>query len=244
MNKVKYTFTVALAVLAVLLGACLPRLISAAGDRRTLGQPGSRGMQAVQFEIHRNIPALGKLSLLSGEYEAIEIPENKAQLSADEAAEAFLAAAIPLIDAGLMADFQPGQTEVHALLVRSETVSGIFWAISVIADRDATYTVDAVVDDETGQLLGIHVRDRVLRGNTLRNEYLYTFAKHYFEGLEITDYAGFQAEVTPDPAAGRDSATYRFTDAVYGEVEVTLYVSEYGFGVELYQTEAAAYEGI
>lgn len=244
MAKLKYILVIVLAVVIVIAGAFLPRLVADFRDEATLGKAGFEWMQPVEFEIHRNIPSMGKLAMMAQFSGAVEIPESKATMTAQQVREACGAALQPYIDAGLMAEFVQWQVELCPYLIQTPVINGIVWTVTIFDGPEGLYLIDAVIDDETGQLLRIDVMDQQFRGSELRTEYLYAFADLFFSGLGITDYdyAAFETDDLKKIGTGADALRYRFGDAVYGEVNVDLYVFEYGFYVEFPQMEVAADE--
>lgn len=245
MSKVKYILVMTLAAAIVITGAFLPRLVSAAGDDVTLGHAGFDRIQSVEFELHRDIPSIGKLVMMTNLNSAVEISASKASMTEQQVREACRADLRPYIDAGLMADYREWQITTQAYLVQTGAVNGILWGVSILNDSEALYAIHAVIDDETGNLLRVYVDDQQFRGSELRTEYLYTLAELFFTGLGMSDYdyPAFKTNDLDDVQEGSNAVRYRFGDAVYGEVNVDLWVSEYGFYVDFPQMEVFAYDG-
>lgn len=244
MNKAKYVPILALALGLSLAGALLPQLIASAGDKATLGKADFAQIQSVEFELHKNIPSIGKLALMSNMESAVELLPNKASMTEQAVSDACRSALQPYIEAGLMEEYRQWQVGVRAFLVHSGNANGILWTVSIVNDREGLYCIDAVIDDETGNLLCIDVIDQQFRGSELRTEYLYTLAELFFTGLGFSerDYPAFETDELQDVGNMSHAVRYCFTDAVYGEVNVDLWVSEYGFRVEFPQTEVIAHE--
>lgn len=243
MNKLKHIPLLILVAALILAGAFLPRMVATAGDRNTLWNEGYEHMRAVEFELHRNIPSLGKLAMMEHMGSAVEILPNKASMTEQEAADACHTALQPYIEAGLMEDYRSWQIGVQAYLVQTGTVNGIFWKVSILNDGEAQYAIEAAIDDETGKLLCIRVSDQKFRGSELRTEYLYSLADLFFSGLHIQDFGAFATDDLEEWEYDRQTAIrYRFGDQVYGEVEVDICVHEYGFYVEFPGDEVELYE--
>ena len=243
MNRLKYVLVLLLAAVLILAGAALPRLVAASGDRNTLGSGGYAQMRAVEFELHKNIPSMGKLAMMEHMHSAVEILPSKASMTEQEVAEACRSALEPYIEAGLMEDYTPWQVGVQAYLVQSGTVNGIFWTVYMINDSQEQYEIEAAIDDETGKLLSVWVSDQKFRGSDLQAEYLYILADLFFSGLDIREYGSFATDDLEKWEQERQTAIrYRFGDQVYGEVEVDICVQEYGFSVTYPWEEVAAYE--
>ncbi len=236
MHKLKNALIVGCAVVAVVVCAFLPRILSAAGDEATLGKPGSRWMQSMQFEIHKNLPALGKLAMVADAYNVVEVPETTASKTAAQIRDAFTAAMDRFIDAGLMEPYAEWQLTIQSVLPQGTDMAGIMWQVILIGDAEGQYYIEAILDDETGQLLMVDVMDQQYRGSDIRKEQVYALTDLYFQGLDIEDYPS--AAYLSDGEIQR----YRFGDMEYGEVTVDIYVYGYGFRAGPVLDEAAAYE--
>lgn len=243
MSKLKHISLLGLAAALILAGALLPRLVATAGDRNTLWKEGYEHMRAVEFELHRNIPSLGKLAMMEHMHTAVEILPNKASMTEQEVADACHSALRPYIEAGLMEDYTPWQVGLQAHLVQTGTVNGVFWTVHIMNDSEGLYEIEAAIDDETGKLLSVAVSDRKFRGSELRTEYVYTLADLFFSSLDIREYGSFASDDLEEWDDDRRTAIrYRFGDKVYGEVTVEACVHEYGFYVLYPWDEVAAYE--
>lgn len=235
MAKLKYGVLFLLCAAIVITGAFLPRLVAGARDDATLGKAGYKMMQPVEFEIHRNIPSLGKLAMMENLSGAVEIQTSRASMTEQEVRESCRTQLQPYIGAGLMADYKEWQITTRAHLVQNGQVSGILWTVSILNDAEGLYCINAVVDDETGALLRIDVSDQQFRGSELRTEYLYTLSDLFFSGLGISGYADFETDDPTVFGTSADALHYCFGDVVYGEVNVNMVVSEYGFCVDFPQ---------
>ncbi len=236
MGKLKKALILFGAAIAVVLCAFLPRIVSSAGDNATLGKAGSRWMQSMQFEIHKNLPALGKLAMVANATDAVEVPENTASKSAAQIRDAFTEAMNRFIDSGLMAPYAEWQITIQSMLPQGADMASVLWHVIVIGDSEGQYYIEAILDDETGQLLMVDVLDQQYRGSDIRKEQVYTLTDLYFQGLDIEEYPS-----VPYVNNG-DYQRYRFEDTEYGEVFVELQVQAYGFHAGAVWNETPAYE--
>ena len=242
MSKVKYVPVLLAALALIFLGAFLPRLVAAAGDEAILGKAGFDQMQSMEFELHKNIPSMGKLAMMANLNSAVEIQASKASMTEQEAMEASRSALRAYVDAGLLAEYSEWQVTTRAYLASGGTANGVFWIVEVYTDAEALRCIQTIVDDETGALLGVRAEDQQYRGSELRTEYMYMAADLFFSGLGIDSYSSFaEDELKGDSEKGNTALRYRFGDAVYGEVNVDVCVWQYGFYVEVLQSEVAVY---
>ena len=236
MAKLKGFIAVILTLVTLVAGAYFPKAISMFLDWRNTGAS-SNPISSIRFEIAKDIPFLGKLALFSKLDSSIELTENKASMTPEEVMDAVHEGIQPYVDAQLI-EYSEQDVEMHPSMLfqtdRNQDLRGIVWFVNIGGDPSNYTYLQLVVDDETGKILNISYTYEVLDAPLVGTEALTAFADIYFNSLEIPEYADF---IVPDleyAYVGDDAnaVRYRFGDAVYGEVNVDLYVHGHGFYVE------------
>lgn len=237
MAKLKVFLAVIVTLALIAAGACLPKAVSLVLDQKNNGNASASPISSIRFEFEKDIPALGKLALLSRLDSSIELTESKATMTQTEVMDAVYEGIQPYIDALLIA-YSEKDVELYPSLILqaqdNQDLQGIVWFVNIGGDP-ANYTyLQLLVDDETGKLLTLSYTYEALDAPVIGTEALTAFADIYFNGLGIDNYAQFAVPDLEYAYVGDDANAirYRFGDAVYGEVNVDLYVHSHGFYVE------------
>lgn len=236
MGKVSNSLVLLLTLVCICLAAFLPNITGWAQDRNALEQVDYRDSAQVQLEIREDMPLIGKLALLCRMDSVIEVPEALAKSTMEEAEQAAVDALQPYIEAGLIPEFTVWHIEARPILIRTaETadLTGLIWAVTILADDEGVLNVSLDIDDATGTLLRLNFSYEYW-GQTDLSGSLSRFAEAYFAGLGVEDYEQFATDDLEDRYIGDDTAgiRYRIGDIVYGEVNLDLIVHRYGFYVD------------
>lgn len=236
MAKLKGLITVVLALALIVAGAYFPKAISTILDWQNGGNVSTNPISSIRIEISKDIPSLGKLALLSRLGSSIELTESKAKMNKEEVMEAVYTGIQPFVDSQLLA-YSEQSVQMYPSLIQAkddQDLQSIVWFVEITGDP-ANYTfLQLILDDETGDIIMISFTHENLEGLLFGMEALSAFADIFFTSLGIDDYAQF---VVPDleyayVGDNANAIRYRFGDAVYGEVNVDLYVHEHGFYIE------------
>ena len=236
MAKLKGFVAVILTLALITAGAYFPKAVSMFLDWKNNGTT-STPISSIRFEIDKDIPFLGKLALISKMDSSIELTENKATMTPEEVMDAVYEGIQPYVDAQLIV-YSEKDVEMHPSMLfqadGNQDLRGIVWFVN-IGGEPYNYTyLQLLIDDETGKILNISYTYEDLDATLVGSEALAVFADIYFNSLEIPEYADF---IVPDleyAYVGDDAKaiSYRFGDAVYGEVNVDLFVHGHGFYVD------------
>ena len=213
MAKLKGLIAVVLALALIVAGAYFPKAISTILDWQNGGNVSTNPISSIRIEISKDIPSLGKLALLSRLGSSIELTESKAKMNKEEVMEAVYTGIQPYVDSQLLA-YSEQSVQMYPSLIQAkddQDLQSIVWFVEITGDP-ANYTfLQLILDDETGRILMIS-----------------------FTMLGIDDYAQFVVRDLEYAYVGdnANAIRYRFGDAVYGEVNVDLYVHEHGFYIE------------
>lgn len=235
MRKLRTVLVLLLAAALLAALAAMPKIVAAVQDGSIMGRAQFEQVRSVQLEIRQNIPSLGKLALMGKMDGVIEIPEESASLSAEEAQKLAYSVLDSYIAKGLMEPFEHWTYEARPLLASGDPeLSGIFWDVVIVGDPEVFYCVQVAIDDETGKLLRINFTSNYLIQESEQEEFLYDFADLYFNGLDISEYGQFATDDLEEEYVGDNGVAVRycFGDLVYGEINVDLHVYNYGFYTE------------
>lgn len=240
MAKLKGFIAVVLALVLVVAGAFFPKAVSFFLDWRNNGTASLNPIASIRIELDKNIPSLGKLAILNRLGSSIELSESKAKMNREEVLDAVHKGIQPYLDAQLMA-YSEVDIQMHPSLIQSQTDQGlqsIVWFVDIAGDISNYTFLQLIVDDETGSILMISFTHENLQGMLGGTEALSAFTDIYFTALGFDDYAQFLVRDLDYAYVGdnANAARYRFGDAVYGEVNVDLYVHEHGFYIEFPST--------
>lgn len=236
MAKLKGFIAVVLALVFVVAGAYFPKAISIFLDWRNNGTASLNPIASIRIELGKNIPSLGKLAILSRLGSSIELTESKAKMSREEVLDAVHNGIQPYLDAQLMV-YSEADIQIHPSLIQSQTDQGfqsIVWFVEITGEISNYTFLQLIIDDETGSILMISFTHENLQGLLVGTEALSAFTDIYFTALGLDDYA---QSLVPDleyayVGDNANATRYRFGDAVYGEVNVDLYVHGHGFYIE------------
>lgn len=242
MSKLKGFVAIVFALAVISAGAYFPKIVSLCLDWSNTGNVSYDPITSIRLEIKKDIPALGKLAMLSRMDGNIELSESKAKMTKEEVMDAVYNGLQPYIDAQL-AVYSEQEVQMHPSLFwvqNDPDLQGIVWLVTVYGDPDPVdFTFfDMVIDDETGQILRIFYTSEAPSDVLTGTDALSAFADIFFTGLNIDDYRQGAASDLEYAYVG-DNATairYRFGDALYGEINIDLYVYEHGFYIEFPST--------
>ena len=238
MNKLKEFTALMLTLALIAAGAYLPKAVSLFLDRSDTGNASFAPISSLRFEISKNIPSIGKLAILSRLDSSFELRESKAQMTQQEVLDAIHTGVQPYIDAQLMV-YSEADVEMRPTLVQAQddqALQSVVWLVAISGDPADSSLLQMVIDDETGNILMISsaCENVNIEASLAGPEALAVLADIYFTGLGIDDYA--RSEVRDlEYAYTQDNTSavrYCFYDSTYGEVNVDLYVHEYGFDIE------------
>lgn len=237
MGKLKGFFAVVLALALIIAGAYFPKAVSLFLDWTNTGNVYSNSIASIRFELDKDIPSIGKLAIL-GRYDgSIELGESKASMSRAEVMAAVYKGIQPYIDKNMM-HYSEQEVHLYPCLIYvqdDKDLQNIVWFAEVTGDP-ANYTfLQVAVDDETGKILACSYTYEDNEGYIVGAEAIAVFADIFFTGLDIHDYKQAVVSDLEHAYVGENvhATRYRFGDAIYGEVNVDLYVHEHGFYVEL-----------
>lgn len=240
MRKLKRILVLLLAAGIIAVCALLPGMIAAYQDGTSLGQTHYETVPNIQLQIRgeEETPAMAKLAMMARLEGGIEISESLAAMSRVEAEERALAILEEYVAAGLAEDFEPVVLNSRCMLASTAVdpvLNGVFWMVTLVSGDDRQYAqFDLALDDESGLLLAVSYANENPIPQQQREVKLAAFADFYFGSLGIGDYAAFATDDMETQYTGENGCVvrYRFGDTVYGEVNVDLYVHEYGFYTE------------
>ena len=234
MAKLKGFVAVILTLALITAGACFPKAVSMLLDWRNNGSAAVNPISSIRFEIAKDIPTLGKLALLSKLDSSIDLPEYKATMSPEEVMDAVYEGIQPYVDAQLIV-YSEQEVEMHPSMLfqadGNQDLQGIVWFVNISGDPSNFTYLQLLIDDETGKILTISYTYEEPDAALVGTEAMIVFAEIYFNGLGIPEYTEY---IVPDleyAYVGDDANAirYRFADAVYGDVNVDLYVHGHGF---------------
>lgn len=236
MAKLNGFIAVVLALALIIAGAYFPKAISIYLDWRNNGNASSNPITSLRLEIDKDIPALGQLAILSRLGSSIELNESKAKMTKEEVLDAVHEGIQPYVDSQLMV-YSEFQVNMHPSLIQSQTdqaLQSIAWFVEITGEPTNYTFLQLIIDDETGRILMISFTHENLEGILFGTEALSVFADIFFTSLGVDDYAQFVAPDLEYAYVGdnANAIRYRFGDAVYGEVNVDLYVHDHGFYIE------------
>lgn len=227
-----------MALALVCAGAFLPGMVAEIQDRGTVGRVQYGDTPSVALDIRENTPAIGKLALMNHINGSINIPDTMASMTCEEAEEAAYAILQTCIDAGFLESFEVFSTEVGCMMgyvVEDPEWNAVIWGVQIQGELQGGYFMaDLILDDETAKALyvGCHYEEPTAESG--QEALLAAFAEAYFNALGISDYEDFATRDLEEQYTGDNACAvrYRFGDAVYGEVNVDLYVYTSGFYME------------
>lgn len=234
MRKLISALILVLTLVVIAASAFLPQIVAAVQDGAMMNKTQYGSLQSVRLEIREELPALAKIALVSDMSNCIAIDPEDAAMNEAEAHAAANTALEPYLSAGLMEPYKESYSEWRPLLIQSPTIpelNGIVWEGMIVGDTDVYYVIQVWIDDATGDLLRIDFCSNYLIEKDLREDYLNTFCDIYFTNLGITYYEQYRTDdlISEYLDQGTRAVCYRFGDIVYGEINVELFVNQYGF---------------
>ena len=220
-----------IALTAVFLAviAALPVIVGAVMDSNA--PVGYSPMQSVKLDISQNpkLSYLEKLHLFSYT-QAVDIQENQASMTEEEAISAAISAMQPYVDAGIFEWFEPDHhSAVPKLAVDTKDTSRyvVHWSVTFIHKKDPTQNLMLDIDDESGKILGIRY-DRYtsfsMDGVWERNQAIMdAFTAIYFSQLGLTEEAAQVEYQYLERDGGVSCAQYHFP-----ELQIDFYVDGTG----------------
>lgn len=227
---------------AGIIAACalLPGVVASYQDSTAIGQPHFETVPNIQLQIRgeEETPAMAKLAMIARMDGGLEISKSMASMTQEEAEERALEILEEYVDVGLVDPFDPVVLDgwcMMATVTTDPSLNGVYWMMTLVSADEKNYAqFDLAVDDQSGAVLAVSFTSERIRHQEEREALLSGFADYYFNRLGIPDYAAFVTEDMENQYIGENNCAvrYRFGDAVYGEINVDLYVHEYGFYTE------------
>lgn len=241
MEKIKLYAAILFTLAVLICTAMLPRWVANAQDRQAMESAGQRQMQSVTLDIQEQIPMMGKLSLIRHHDSAIRITQWEASMTEEEAKDAFAAALLVYVKAGLIPSF-PREEYVCIPYLFQDPESpdhyAVFWYCYHDSKLPASDYIHLYLDDATGCVTSIEYYNAEHRAYTADQigARLDMLCRTYFEALGITDYADHQIEQLSQPYGeyeGFDESiqirSYVFDDGDFGPTRVEFVLFEGGF---------------
>lgn len=244
MKKTRNTpWILALTAILILLCALLPRFMGHVQDAQALNRVGYSQSAQVQLEIQQDMTPLGKLALLCRMEGVLEVPETMAEMTMEEAEQAALDALRPYVEAGLIPELSVWHIEARPFLIltpEAVDLAGLVWSVTILGDDEGVMNMSIDIDDATGKLLRLHYTYEFWEKQHL-NEALDQFAEIYFLGLGVEDHKKYATNDLENWYIGDNvvGIRYRVGDLLYGEVNLDLFVSPYGFYVDTPEAKSA-----
>lgn len=235
MRNIKNVVAVLLTVTVLIAGAYIPRLVAYIYDWRNDGMPELNPMASFKIDSHKELSSFEKLFMLSKMDLKIEIDENMASLTREKVMEAVHNGLNPYIETQLIT-YSEKDVQIRPFLLQVQNmpeIQGVVWSVK-ISGTDSC--IDLAVDDLTGKILQINYTAenfQQLFGN-FKAEASNVFADIFFSNLDIENYWNFRAEDSKFAFIGENTNAVRFLigNQQYGEINIDLYVHNYGFYIE------------
>ncbi len=192
-----------LAVGLLVCGAVLPQWVSYLQDRAPT--PDTRDMDSVVLDIRQQTPLLTRLAMMhQGDTATMRLAPEQAAHTQEQMAEAASRALAPYMEAGLIPGIPADQQRYvpYLQLVSGNSMErGVFWEC-ILTAPDRACELILGLDDETGKLLTVQYSAREISWDPQDcAAMLDAFARIYFAGLEVGDYAEYQLEELSQPYA-------------------------------------------
>lgn len=240
MHRWKNIVLLFLSVLMIAICAALPQLVSYFQDSAAIGQVRYDAVPNIQLQIRSDgaDDPFKKLAMMGRMDGGLEISEQMASMSREEAEAQALEILHSFIDAGLIQEFEPVIHDSYSMLATvtlDPSLNGIYWMVTVVSADDYNYAqLDLAIDDESGAALAVSFASERSLSAVERREKLDTFTEIYFTSLGIPDYAHFVSEDMNGAYIGQKACAvrYHYVDDGYGEITADFYAYEYGFYTE------------
>lgn len=237
MRKLKGLFAVIAALLVVLLGAWMPRLVArrqdSANENRVLFAP----VEEVELVFAQtDMPRRETLAILRQGRDMVQIPEDLAALDRERVEKTLAATAQKYMEEGLLPTdgMDLSLRDCQTVLVYGrEGRSNIFWLLSY-ADPEGKRNLTLTVDDRSGAVCAVEYTDQELELSHEQMEPVFeAFIRLYLAGLgeEFYDYPPEELLALAKRAEdGSYIATELFWELPgYGGNTVTFFVNRSGF---------------
>jgi len=236
--RIKSLLILLCALLILVLGGILPRLVSRQLDAGYENQVQFAPVEGVNLEF---VQISGRtveqtLAILGGARSAVDIPMELANLPREKAEQIALTAAEKYREAGILLGDAPAakipfcQT---ALYYGPDNQSNIFWKIHC-SDKEGTFVFSVILDDRTGTVCAVeytHTQKTYVQEDLER--VLGGFAQLYLDGM---GEAFFDVDAKTllgkahSPADGSYlAAEFSWDGGGYGTCRMTFFVNESGF---------------
>lgn len=240
MRKGKNAVLVLLAAAVIAACAALPGLVSAFQDGAAIGQTRYETIPNIQLQIRsEEADAPLKMLAMMGRMDGgLEISENMASRSREEAEARALEILREYVDAGLVEAFDPVVLDSRCMLATvtmDPALNGVYWMVTLVSADEYDYAqFDLAIDDKSGCALAVSYAVEENQSDQSQETLLNSFADFYFNSLGIPDYGYFITDDMESQYTGEKgrAVRYRFGDTVYGEINVDFYVHQYGFYTE------------
>ena len=239
MRKVKYAALILLAAALMILGARLPWIAARVQDEALLGKVFHRDMETLRLSLRPEETApeqepltdTARLALLKAS--KIDIGEDQAEMTPEEARQAAAAALEPYIESEVIpGDVGTWACSLSPLLCYSPQDPALFnilWQVSLDRGDHAQYLLLSI-DDGTGQLLEMSYQGEAG---------IYPDPEHYYTALTLSRLykESFDCTTTAEESdGGAETSTVHFTVLSVGETveaaaDVEIQVFTDGFNI-------------
>lgn len=240
MRKFKATAAVLITVAVLIAGAYIPRLVAHFLDWQTAGKSTLNPIASIELHIRKELSPIRKLVMIGSCESLLPIRESKAGMTSKEVMDAVIQGLTPYLDTQLVVlydeqvDMQPYLVQVPGI----PELQKVIWQVTISGnDSDFSY-FDLLIDDESGNILAIDFTAENPKHPHTKDEVLVLFADIFFSGLGIEDHWEFLVKDLESAYVGDNAKAirFRFEDPQYGEVNIDLFVHDYGFYIEFPNT--------
>lgn len=251
--NLKSVLVLILSAAVLVLGAVLPMAVAGVQDSQNTERVGYASINAVSLEFDESpLTIREKLAVAVNSHSTMDIPEELADHSREEIAQIALEQIAPYQEAGLVLsdiDLTSQVVECYPVLANANSEmerSNVFWYVilSPVESNDKYYwSLYMTLDDETGTLCSIeysfNAKNETYHQRTGSNaDHLLKFCELFIRGLG-EEFAGYEPEDLLKEAWTSATGNNIYTkitwgDELYGEVTITFYMTDYGFGTTYY----------
>lgn len=245
MRKVKNAFLILLAALLVAAGGLLPMAAARLQDKATIGTAKYEDIEVLQLKMEEE-PGLSfyeKIQLITAGI-GVEVTDETMKMTGAQVLEAVYAGLQAYVDIGfLVEDLSNDYLEFYPIMVYDENDPSVFnyyWHVSMSLDVSQNDFISLILDDETGKILAIELKDPEMYIEApYLTELEYQISSVYFNDLEIVPAAempvdaegildGYANELQ-EPGDSHVLIRYQCVDVRYGEINIEICVHSNGF---------------
>lgn len=238
MGKLKSVIAVLATAALITVCGLFPNIFFFLADRSQGKEADFIPINPVRLEIKPELTSLGKLAVLCGADFHLELSEAQTNLTKEQVTEAVHKGLMPFTDTALISyvgenmELRPELFQVS----QNPDLQAVVWLVDLThelyGDPKTFTNIGLVIDDETGTVLAISYTCETPGKAPVGKEALSIFADIFFSGLGVADHSRYQVSDLEYAGDNGDAFRYCFTDDLWGEVFVDLYVHDHGFYVE------------